>query len=375
MAQKKHSTYTQMNFNMKVLLLGDFSSAQYNLKLGLEQLGHQVTLVSHRDGFKKTPTDVEFYLRKENENKYLGAAKEIFSQIHRSRMFKGYDIIQTAAHLFFHNRIDKFMFPRILENNHRAVMFHAACSEPYNRFVRTLRYSPCVTCKRYDLPKNSCDHEKENARDFEYSRYEQYHAIVSSHFEYYKAFESTRFGSKNHFIPIPIKSNEVFTPIQSVPEKLNVYYGEIRKGFKGGTVIEEAIQKVKSSSFGKHFQFTVSRKLPYQEYLKVISESHILIDQANSYSYGVNALVGMSKGKIVLSGAEPEVLDFMGITAEKMPIINIKPNVDDIFNKLIMLFETRAEIPDRSDKSIRFVQEHHDPLVIAQKYSELYASL
>lgn len=360
---------------MKILLLGDFSSAHYNLKLGLQELGHQVTLVSHRDGFKKTPTDIEFYHRSENGNKYLGAAREILSQYLLSTQLKGYDVVQTASHIFYHNRIDNYLFPKIFENNGKSVLFNGACSEPYNQFVKTLSYSPCATCKQFDLDKNGCENEKINARAHEYSRYERYHAIVSSHFEYYKAFERTVFHNKNHFIPIPIRSEELSLPISVVPEKLNVYYGETRKGFKGGAVIEAAIEMVKSSTYGRFFNFTTSRKIPYDEYVRVMNETHVLIDQANSYSYGVNALVAMSKGKIVLSGAEPAAVEFMGIEQSECPVVNIRPSEKDIYDKLIALYESRFALPEHSQQSIDFVKLHHDPIAIAHRYVELYNSL
>lgn len=360
---------------MKILLFGDFSSAQYNLKLGLQELGHEVTLVSHRDGFKKTPTDIEFYHRPEHGNRYLGAAREMISQYRLSTKLKGFDIVQTASHIFYHNRIDPYLFPRIFDHNKKAVLFNAACSEPYNQFVKTLSYSPCATCKRLDLGEIGCENEKPDAHAFEYSRYERYDAIVSAHFEYYKAFDRTVFKTKNHFIPIPIRSSEVSQPILVVPDRLNVYYGETRKGFKGGEVIEQAIEKIRASDHARYFNFTTSRKIPYDEYIKVMAETHILIDQANSYSYGVNALVAMSKGKIVLSGAEPEAVDFMGVESSECPVVNIRPSVDDICDKLITLYENRSAIPVHSQQSIDFVKKHHDPRIIAQRYVDLYRSL
>lgn len=360
---------------MNILLLGDFSSAQYNLKLALQDLGHQVTLISHGDGFKQTPSDIKIYKRNNSEIRYIGAIKEILSQYKISRSLKGFDIVQTASHIFFHNKIDKFLFPKIFEYNNKTVLFHAACSLPYNRFVKTLKYSPCHTCKKFDLKSYICEHEKKDALEFEFNRYEKYNAIVSAHYEYFKAFENTPFRNKNFFIPIPINTSEVNKPINFTPQKLNVYFGETRKGFKGSEVILQAIEKIKKSKYNKYFNFIITSKLPYKEYIQIINDTHIIIDQVNSYSYGVNALVGLSKGKIVLSGAEPEVLNFMGVELNQCPIINILPNVEDIYNKLISLLENKSRIPELSEKGINFVYNYHSPLKIAKEYEKLYYSL
>ena len=44
---------------MKVLLFGEYNRAQWNIKKGLEKLGHEAIVVSMRDGFKKVDVDIE----------------------------------------------------------------------------------------------------------------------------------------------------------------------------------------------------------------------------------------------------------------------------------------------------------------------------
>src|SRR5690554_4984461 len=57
---------------MKILLVGEYSRLHNSLKKGLQALGHQVTLVSTGDHFKKFPSDI---LLKRRFNK--GLAKKI----------------------------------------------------------------------------------------------------------------------------------------------------------------------------------------------------------------------------------------------------------------------------------------------------------
>ena len=360
---------------MKILLLGDFSTVQLNLKKGLEHRGHDVTLISHGDGFKKVDSDIKVYTRSKNENKYIGAFKEVKSQFLLSRKMKNFDVVQTAAHIFFHNRIDGFLFPKIFDNNKKTVLLNTACSYPYNLFVKKLHYSPCEECKKNDLINVKCDHEKVNAKSIEFDRYEKYNAIVSTHYEYYQSFNETIFKNKNNFIPIPVDLNQFQFDEIIIIDKINVYYGEIRKGFKGGVYIEEALEKIRNSPYSKYFNIIVSKKLTYAEYLKVISSCHILIDQASSYSYGVNAIIGLSKGKVVLSGAESESVELLSDSQISNPIINIKPNSDDIYNKLIWLLENKSKLPEIGSKGRAFINKFHSLDSISEKYEQLYMSL
>lgn len=362
---------------MKILFLGDFSTVHLNLKFGLEKLGHDVTLVSHGDGFKALDADVKVYSRTPGENKFIGAFKEIKSQYKISKQLKDFDVVQTAAHFFYHNRIDKQLFPRIFEKNKKAVLLNTACSVPYNSFVKTLPYSACDGCKLYDLPNNKCVHEFPETLHNEYQRYKLYDAIVSTHFEYYNAFNLTEFRKKNHFIPVGIRVDQFsFIPDISSDDKINVYYGEIRKGFKGGNFIEEAISKIQNSTYAKYFNFIKTAKLKYREYIKVLEGSHVLIDQASSYSYGVNVLIGLSMGKVVLGGAEPDAMKLvLNDEMDENPIINILPSAEDIFDKLIWLLDNKNVLPEMGEKGRKFVEKYHSVEEISKKYEALYLSL
>jgi hypothetical protein len=359
---------------MKILLLGDFSSVQYNLKKGLEILGHNVTLISKGDGFKKIGTDIKVYTRSASENKFAGAFKEIGHQLIINNKIRNFDIVQTASSVFFHNRIDDFLFPKIFENNNRTILLNTACSFPYNQYVRKLKYSPCAECKKNDLINESCMHEEKNAQKKEYDRYEKYNAVVSTHFEYFNSFNETPFKNKNHFIPVPIIL-ENFEYIHSNLEgKLNIYYGEIRKGFKGGKYIEEALEKLRSSNYSKYFNIITTKHLSYSQYINVIQNCHILIDQASSYSYGVNALNGLAYGKVVLSGSESEATALLTEDQSKNPIVNISPSAEDIYEKLIWLLDNKSQINNIGLRGREFIEEFHSLEKVAKKYENLYLS-
>jgi len=360
---------------MKILLLGDFSAVHVNLKIGLQQLGHEVILVSKGDGFKKLPADIRLYTRSAFTNKISGAFKEIRHQLGTYPLLKHFDVVQTASYQFFHNRIDPFLFKRVLDNNHRSVLLNTSCSVPYNQLVKQLGYSPCAQCKKFDLPHHTCVHENPSQLKKENHLYEKYSAIVSTHYEYHQAMEQTAFKQKNHFIPLPINTTEYQPVMHAVDGKVVIYYGEIRKGFKGGEHIEQALDKLATSKYANRVEIIRTSKIPFHDYLQVLDRAHILIDQANSYSYGMNALIGLSKGKIVLSGAEPESMQMMGETADGNPFFNIKPSKDHVFDTLVSLVEQTENFGRMSEKSRRFVEKHHAVDKVAAMYNSLYQQL
>ncbi len=365
---------------MKILLIGDFSSAHYNLKLALESLGHKVLLYSNQDAYKEIPTDKAFYVPKPGENKYIASLKVIASQLRIiQEIRKDWDIIQLIAHSPFHHRINQMLVKYILNQSKPIVLFNAACSHPYNQFVRRLDYSPCKLCKLKDLPEINrspiCPHETKSQIEFENYVYEKVNAIVSSHYEYYKAFENTQFHRKNHLILIPFPIQDSNIKPRKPRDKIVVYLGITRIGFKGIPYFLEAIEEIKKSKFGKFFEFIIKYQLPFHKHKDILKEADVLLDQTNSYSYGVNALLGLSLGKVVFSGAEPEALAAIGSSPEECPIINVKPDPKEIKEKLINLLEIKNSFTDLQVKGIEFVRKYHDPVNIARQYEKLYKSV
>lgn len=360
---------------MKILLLGDFSAVHLNLKTGLQELGHEVVLVSKGDGFKKLPADIVLYTRQSGSGKLVGAFKEIRDQLRVFPQLKNFDVVQTASYQFFHNRVDSRLFGRLLDNNKHSVLLNTACSVPYNRLVKQIDYSPCAQCKLYDLTSHQCIHEADQQEQKEFSLYQKYSAIVSTHFEYYEGMQKTPFRQKNHFIPLPLDVDKYIPVMPAVNDKIVIYYGEIRKGFKGGAYIEEALDLLRNSAYANRVEIIQTSRLPYTEYLNVLDKAHILIDQASSYSYGMNAIIGLAKGKIVLSGAETQSLQMLGENPAQNPVFNIKPDKENIFHTLTGLLDRWNEFGKISENSRRFAEQYHSVKKVAARYEQLYLQL
>lgn len=83
----------------------------------------------------------------------------------------------------------------------------------------------------------------------------------------------------------------------------------------------------------------------------------------------MNALLGLANSKVVLSGNEPIVEELLGSSC---PILNIKPNSEDIFNKIELLINNQEFIAEIGSKSYDFAKEYHDYNNVAKQYESIW---
>lgn len=103
----------------------------------------------------------------------------------------------------------------------------------------------------------------------------------------------------------------------------------------------------------------------------VFDHMDIVVDQCKSYDYGMNTLLAMEKGKIVLSGSEETAMDYLGF--QNVPVINIQPNEEHIYCELEKIINLMlAEINNLKQEGKRFVKENHDLIMIASKFVFAY---
>jgi glycosyltransferase involved in cell wall biosynthesis len=100
-----------------------------------------------------------------------------------------------------------------------------------------------------------------------------------------------------------------------------------------------------------------------------------VIDQASSYGAGMNAYYALARGRVTLSGAEPETMDFYGIPRAENPMINIRPDANTIHDTLVALVENRVALEQIGRRSSAFVERYHSADVIAGQYLSLYRTV
>ena len=139
---------------------------------------------------------------------------------------------------------------------------------------------------------------------------------------------------------------------------------------KGISYFEKALQIVQEKYKDKvHVQIT--KNIPYQEYIKIYDDCHILLDQVYGFDQGYNALEAMAKGKVVFTGAETEFLKYYNLQEDQVAI-NALPDVNYLVEKLSFLIENPDKLKEIGKNARNFIEKEHDYKIIAKKYLETW---
>lgn len=353
---------------MKILLYGEFSGLHTNLKKGLKENGYEVTLVSFGDDFKNFDGDIKINPNK-FKNKYINFISFQLTLFWLLIKLKGYDIVQliSISQLVIpKGRFGRY-FVNILRKRNNKVYLNS-CGDDIFVILGFIKqeYSPFQNEIKAGL----------NWRLFHFCKKSEYYnsmrivnsldGVIASNSTYHNAYHS--FENYKGYIPMPTIVREDKKK-NIVKDKVKIFFGiGSRRPLKGVEYILEALKKVETV-YPEKVDIIIVEKIPYKEYITLFDECNIFIDQACSYSYGMNALLGLGNSKVVLSGNEPIVEELLGTSC---PVLNIKPNSEDIFNKIELLINNQELIPEISSKSYNFAKEFHDYSRVAKRYELIW---
>ncbi len=353
---------------MKILLLGDYSAVHKNLKEGLLELGHNVKLASDGDWEKRIPgRDFPLTVDKGGNRFTRKYYQEIQPLL--NRQLYGYDIVQAiSANLFdWKNRLQ--IYRKIISRNEQ--FFCILPGDDYYVYrawkAGKFRYSSFDDNKEWadSWIGDSVAHKRnEEVYDYVLSRAEG--LIPVNPYE----LEIPYAGMKNlrRYIPFPINTQQIaYQPNTVKNGKIVIYHSTTRPKYKGSSYIEEAMRYIQKK-YTDDVECIIRDMVPYTEWLDIMSRANIIVDQCKSYSYGMTAALSMAKGKIVLSGLEPETLS--SIATPGCPVLNIKPDTAQIVDTLEKLISQRKDIEEMGYRGRLFVEKEHDYIKVAQMYIE-----
>jgi len=357
---------------LKVLLIGEFSSLHKYLKEGLNELGVETTLVANGDGWKKIG-GIDYYLPdgRYGKNKIDKIKKYIIEPYKLIKQFHDYDVVQgICSHIFF-EYINAALFNKLKNNNGKLSL--CAAGDDYvtvsayleNRLEHFMYEYDKSVLKRFNKKTFTGKIAIANDRKV----LDMADVIIPCSYDYKKAYENIQKASE--IIPFPINLKNINYEENKVGNKIVFFHGVNRELAKGTYFIKEALNRLKEN-YPNDVEVIVDGNMPFDQYIQVMKKTNVLIDQCLSYSYGMNACIGMAQGKVVLSGNRKEVSDYTGI---KSPIINIEPDVDYIYNQLVSLLENKNRIGEIGQRSREFVEKNHNHIEVAKKYLEIWKSL
>jgi len=349
---------------VNILLLGDFSALHKNLKDGLVELGHNVTIASDGDGYKRTPRDIDLSPKLPS---YLGKIEvriKLLFYLHRK--FKKYDVVQLINTFHFYKVLfpNKYFIKKLCLNNKRVFLLAAGTDSYFWKYGKTgMQYSPHNDVLKYDL--KSFKHPYESKKMFNFNEYlaNTVDGIIPVSYEYMTCYEDH--PKLLNFIEMPMNSNEVTYKENQVDDKIIIFHGLNRYGFKGTRHIEKAFE-ILNKKYPNDLELIIKGNMPLKDYLLLMQRTNVVVDQTYGYSQGMNGIYALAMGKIVLGGAEPESLKCMGI--DKSPVINIKPNAESIINEIENLIVKKDQIRAMGLNSRKFVEEVHGHVKVASKF-------
>jgi hypothetical protein len=361
---------------MNILLVGEYSGYHMNLAKGLRYLGHNVVLAGYRDGQKKMNVDYDFGSQGRSPKVVFKRLMDINKHFGFIEMASNFDVIQFINPFIFPvcGGYNQFLMKKLLSIKAKKV--YAACGDDcmvLKNSMQKMRYSPWAEWIKYDLKTSDYDkvfYFKRAAIDWNNYFIERMDAVVPAMYEYKIAYEGL--PTLREVTPLPVHLDSFHYSTNTVDEKMVFFHGINRYGFKGTKYVIQAFESIKNK-YVESAEFIVSKSMPYEEYVKVLKKTNVVVDQVNSYSLGMNGVISMALGKVVLGGCEPESLD--QYNENHSPVFNITPDVKSISQAVEYLLDNKNCISELGYQSRHFVEKHHCSIKVAKKFEQIYMSL
>ena len=352
---------------MKILLVGEFSGLHKELKKGLVKLGHTVTILAAGDGWKEMDCDIKIPTGDGFISKIIAAAR----QYRLIRSLDNYDVVQFIYPHIFNRLVNSYFIKRLIKQNKSSFLIAAGSDAFYwKNYKQKFRYSPHDANLLIDLKGRRGAGGEAWFKLWNRRMALTVNAVIPVAYDYRIGYDE--FENVARTIPMPFNVADVVPQYFDVKsDRIVVLHGISRPGFKGSKYINGALERLKDK-YGDRIELVHPERLSYAKYLEVLRKADIVVDQALSYSYGMNALLSTSMGKVTLSGAEPECLAELDVI--DCPIVNILPSIDDIYSKLDSLISNRQLIAQLSKESRIYVERVHDSKIIAKRFSCVWRS-
>lgn len=355
---------------MKILLLGEFSALHKNLKEGLLELGHEAVVAAFGDGYKKVPVDISF------DSKFNGVLGKIDSRLQpllKLRLLKGYDVIQLVNPFIFHIPYfpRDYMLNKVINSNEKFFLSAAGTDSYFWQYGRrALKYGPFDDFLKYDLKQTSHYMDSDESFAFNKKLVNLSNGVIPIVYEYEICYESER-EKRLNTIPIPMNIEKIDYQENITRNKITIFHGLSRYGFKGTRHVEEAFA-ILARKYPNDLELIIEGNMPLDKYLNVLRRTNVVIDQMYSHSLGLNGIYAMAMGKVVMGGAEPESLNSLGVTSS--PVINLSPNAESIVDSVEKLLANKKSIESIGFESRQFVEKVHAHTKVAQMYIDTWST-
>ncbi|HIF9471053.1 TPA: glycosyltransferase [Photobacterium damselae] len=378
---------------MKILLVGEYSGVHTNLAIALKSQGHEVVTMSNGDGYKSFPRDINIsFLPWYKKVKipilspiisiisdWLGitGAFNVYKLMNDIKDKNDFDVIQliNTAPISSYSSIGNYLLiKRLLKLNSNAKLFLCALGDDRSWVSASILKKYKYSCFDRMNIKNLINYlySLKYIYGVFYSQLDRFvikqsQAIIPGLLDYSYAYKGNDKLTKIIKIPLSIeqyaeaeKKLYVIENDHSKNGVINIFHGWQRgkELKKGNDVLDKVIKDIILNNEYK-INYKLVQNLPYSEYIKCFNDADIFLDQIYSYDRGVNAILGMSNGKVVISGFE-NVSSDIGI--------NGTPDEKLLYANLVDLLNNPERIGKMKVNAIKHILRYHNPIKISKEY-------
>lgn len=372
---------------MRILLVGEYSNLHNTLKVGLKRLNHEVTLVSTGDYFKNFDSDIK--IKMPFKKSWLKKINSIFFRIlkidlnawyvlhqfkQHQQKFVDFDVVQLINQTPFdlYPKHEKNIFDFLKSHNKKIFILSCGIDSHYLEYASQHKDFLSVLKPYF---KNKLQ-KKGNQHVFKYllPDFKSYYQYLLSNSNGFIATDiDYLIPMKNHskllgFIPYPLN---IPTIVNQQKSKITILHGINSVNFikKGNDVFSKVLKKIALEY--PEIVIKETRDLPFKIYQKELQEADILLDQMYANDQGYNALIAMSYGKVVFTGASDLFLEHYQLK-NKQVCIHATDDEAQLYTNLKEIIEDDKLRQEISQNAIAFVKEHHDVKIVTNKYLELW---
>ncbi len=365
---------------MKILLIGEYSNVHWGLSEGLREAGHQVCVLSNGDFWKNYKRDISLV---REEGKSFAGISYMLKAIKLLPKMRGYDIVQLIHPMFFELKAERITpFYNYLRRYNGKIFLGAMGMDAL--WVKTATNRTTFRYSDFNIGDKAIDNDSTRELISEwsggtakerlnYAIADDCDGIIAGMYEYYTAYKN-RYSDKLAYIPMPINLDNSHAPVTRNNGKVKLFIGiqKSRSQYKGTDIMLRALLRVKEK-YPEKCEILKAENVPFEQYSKMVENCDVLLDQLYGYSPGMNALLALTKGKIVVGGAEEEYYQLLG--EEKLrPMINVTPDEEDVYKKLEQLVLAPERISQMQEESYTLVKKYHNHRRVAEMYLKFWES-
>jgi hypothetical protein len=357
---------------LKILLIGEASGVHYNLKRGLLDLGHDVKHMILYGASQGRSYDGSF--SPVGAGVVGGVKRNLLPLIMAGRL-DNYDAINFVNTITaVHGQHTKYLDLPILRNKSKVLSYYSVGCDQLGlvrRSTRDLPYSPCSTClSSGESLGRDCENKLNPIYEKSVERAKKYLSVAASGMIEYDHVSDFFKDKKFSRIPLPVDVERInYNPAKN-SKKILIAHTPTRRGFKGTSIVLEAMEILKSQR--DDFEFIVVENLTYQDYVAVMQTVDIVIDQVYSQSPGMNALEMIAAGKIVFTGATDLGMSYFGFM-ENFPGFDASPDPVQLAKSISLTLDKKNMFSQWSESGREYINCNHNCLTVAEQFVSLWS--